>query len=208
MVVTKRVSLQTKGNCDIIDITPEVQEQLAEADMSDGTVTLFVSGSTAGISTIEFESGLLSDFKGMWERNIPRDIPYKHDRTWGEGNGYSHVRASLLGASLVIPFSDKKLGVPGRGRISICPGSDYLTSWLSGLLQLLERYPEGRLIAGAAELGLDITKRWRFPTLVVEAVPELTEIRCTEAEWRIGAAVTLTQIRSRWQASSRRWPTC
>lgn len=111
MVVTKRISLKSKGHCDIIDITPQVQERLAETDISDGTVTLFISGSTAGISTIEFESGLLSDFQGMWERNIPTDIPYKHDRAWGEGNGYSHVRASLLGASLVIPFNGKRLAL-------------------------------------------------------------------------------------------------
>jgi len=64
-----------------------------------------------GISTIEFESGLLSDFERMWERNVPRDIPYNHDRAWGDGNGYSHVRASLLGASLVVPFSDKGLAL-------------------------------------------------------------------------------------------------
>jgi len=111
MVVTKRVSLQTKGNCDIIDITPEVEQQLAETDIRNGIATLFVSGSTAGISTIEFESGLLSDFQGMWERNVPKDIPYKHNSAWGEGNGYSHVRASLLGASLVIPFNEKKLAL-------------------------------------------------------------------------------------------------
>ncbi len=111
MVVTKRISLESKGHCDIIDITPEVREQLAETEVTNGTVTLFISGSTAGISTIEFESGLLSDFQGMWERNVPQDIPYKHDRAWGEGNGYSHVRASLLGASLVIPFTDKRLAL-------------------------------------------------------------------------------------------------
>jgi secondary thiamine-phosphate synthase enzyme len=111
MVVTKRISLKSKGHCDIIDITPQVQQQLAETDISQGTVTLFISGSTAGISTIEFESGLLSDFQGMWERNVPTDITYQHDRAWGEGNGYSHVRASLLGASLVIPFSEKSLAL-------------------------------------------------------------------------------------------------
>ena len=109
MVTTKKISLQTKGHCDIIDITPEVEQQLASTDIRNGTVTLFVSGSTAGISTIEFESGLLSDFQDMWERNIPKDIPYDHDRAWGDGNGYSHVRASLLGVSLVIPFSDGRL---------------------------------------------------------------------------------------------------
>jgi secondary thiamine-phosphate synthase enzyme len=111
MVVTKKISLESKGHCDIIDITPEVQKQLAEAKIKDGTVTLFISGSTAGISTIEYEPGLLSDFKAMWERNIPRDIEYKHDRAWGDGNGHSHVRASLLGASLVIPFTSQKLAL-------------------------------------------------------------------------------------------------
>ncbi len=109
MVITKKISLQTKGNCDIIDITPQVEQQVAETDINNGTATLFVAGSTAGISTIEFESGVLSDFQNMWERNIPQNIPYNHDRRWGDGNGYSHVRASLLGASLVIPFNDKRL---------------------------------------------------------------------------------------------------
>ncbi len=109
MVVTKKISLQSKGNCGIIDITSQVEQQVTESDINSGTATLFVAGSTAGITTIEFESGLLSDFKGMWERNIPRDIPYGHDRRWGDGNGYSHVRASLLGASLVVPFNNKRL---------------------------------------------------------------------------------------------------
>ncbi len=109
MVVTKKISLETKGHCDIIDITHQVEQQVAETGINSGTVTLFVSGSTAGISTIEFESGLLSDFEGMWERNVPRNITYAHDRRWGDGNGYSHVRASLLGASLVVPFNDKRL---------------------------------------------------------------------------------------------------
>lgn len=109
MVVTKKISLQTKGNGDIIDITAQVEQQVAETNINSGTATLFVAGSTAGLSTIEFEPGLLSDFKGMWERNVPQDITYEHDRRWGDGNGYSHVRASLLGASLVVPFSDKKL---------------------------------------------------------------------------------------------------
>lgn len=109
MVVTRNISLQTKGKCDIIDITPQVEQQVAETDINNGTATLFITSSTAGISTIEFESGLLSDFQSMWERNIPQNIPYNHDRRWGDGNGHSHVRASLLGASLVIPFNDKRL---------------------------------------------------------------------------------------------------
>ena len=104
MIVTKRISLQSKGHCDIINITPQVEQQVAETNINNGTAILFVAGSTAGISTIEFESGLLSDFQSMWERNVPKNIHYNHDRRWGEGNGYSHVRASL-----VIPFNDKRL---------------------------------------------------------------------------------------------------
>ena len=109
MVITKKISLQTKGNCDIIDITPQVEQQLAGAGINSGMATVFVVGSTAGISTIEFESGLLSDFKSMWERTVPQNVSYEHDRRWGDGNGYSHIRASLLGASLVVPFNDKRL---------------------------------------------------------------------------------------------------
>ena len=114
MVVTKTIQLQTdptKSQCGvcIIDITPQVEQQIAETGVNNGTVTLFVAGSTAGISTIEFESGLVSDFQNMWERNVPKNIPYNHDRRWGDGNGYSHIRASLLGASLVIPLNNKRL---------------------------------------------------------------------------------------------------
>ncbi len=109
MVVTKRIDIQTRGECDILDITPQVSKQVAGANINSGTVTLFVAGSTAGITTIEFESGLLADFQSMWQRDIPENIPYHHDRRWGDGNGYSHVRASLLGSSLVVPFTDKRL---------------------------------------------------------------------------------------------------
>jgi secondary thiamine-phosphate synthase enzyme len=111
MVLTKRISLQSKGHGEIIDITPEVQKHLADTKLSEGTVTLFVTGSTAGITTIEYEPGLLADFKEMWERIIPQNIPYQHDKAWHDGNGHSHVRASLLGASLVIPFSSKSLAL-------------------------------------------------------------------------------------------------
>ncbi len=109
MVITRKISLQTKGNCDIINITPQVEQQVAEAGINNGIATLFVDGSTAGITTIEFEPGVVADFKSMWQRNIPQNIPYDHDRRWGDGNGHSHVRASLLGASLVVPFNDKRL---------------------------------------------------------------------------------------------------
>jgi secondary thiamine-phosphate synthase enzyme len=109
MVVTKRIDVQTKGYCDLIDITRQVAGQVNESGVNSGTVTLFVVGSTAGVSTIEFESGLISDFQNMWQRIVPQDIPYQHDLRWGDGNGFSHVRASLLGASLVVPFVNKKL---------------------------------------------------------------------------------------------------
>jgi secondary thiamine-phosphate synthase enzyme len=111
MITTDTISLNTKGHCDIIDITPQVEQQLAKAKVDNGTLTLFVTGSTAGITTIEHEPGLLADFKDMWQRLVPEDIPYAHDRAWGDGNGYSHIRASLLGASLVIPFSHKRLAL-------------------------------------------------------------------------------------------------
>jgi secondary thiamine-phosphate synthase enzyme len=111
MIITKKISLQSRGNCDIIDITPEVQKHLAETDIKEGTVTLFITGSTAGITTIEFEPGLLADFKAMWQRIIPQDITYQHDQAWHDGNGHSHCRASLLGASLVVPFANKSLAL-------------------------------------------------------------------------------------------------
>jgi secondary thiamine-phosphate synthase enzyme len=111
MVVTEQISLESQGNCDIIDITPQIRQRLARANIKDGTVTLFISGSTAGLTTIEFEAGLLADFKNMWERTVPQDIPYQHDRAWGDGNGHSHVRASLLGASLAVPFSEGRLAL-------------------------------------------------------------------------------------------------
>jgi len=111
MIVTKKISLSTQGECDIVDITPQVAEQLSQSGMNTGTVTIFVAGSTAGVTTIEFEPGLVSDLQTMWQRIVPKGISYSHDRRWGDGNGYAHVRASLLGASLVVPFSNKSLSL-------------------------------------------------------------------------------------------------
>ncbi len=109
MVTNTRIHVQTKGDCELVDITRQVAQRVEESAVKDGTVTLFIAGSTAGLSTIEFERGLLSDFQSMWERTVPRGIPYSHDAAWGDGNGHSHVRASLLGPSLVVPFTDKRL---------------------------------------------------------------------------------------------------
>ncbi len=108
-VVTKDITLQSRGNCDIIDITSQVAKHVEKSVINNGTVTLFIVGSTAGITTIEFEPNLLSDFKDMWDRVIPQNIPYEHNKTWGDGNGHSHVRASTLGASLTVPFVNKRL---------------------------------------------------------------------------------------------------
>lgn len=108
-VITKDITLQSRGNCDIIDITSQVVKNVEKSGINSGIVTLFIVGSTAGITTIEYEPNLLSDFKNMWDRVIPQNIPYEHNKTWGDGNGHSHVRASTLGASLTIPFVDKKL---------------------------------------------------------------------------------------------------
>ena len=109
MIITKNVSFSTRGDGDIIDITDQVEQQVAGADIDSGVTTVFVAGSTAGITTIEYEPGLIADLQSMWQRLIPKGIPYDHDRRWGDGNGYAHVRAALLGASLTIPFRSKKL---------------------------------------------------------------------------------------------------
>jgi secondary thiamine-phosphate synthase enzyme len=109
MVQTRRIELKTKGHCDIIDITRQVTHEVAQTELRDGTVTIFVPGSTGGVTTVEYESGLVSDLRRLFDRVAPTDIPYQHDRRWGDGNGHAHVRASLLGASLTVPFVDKKL---------------------------------------------------------------------------------------------------
>jgi secondary thiamine-phosphate synthase enzyme len=109
MVLTSTITLQTEGNGETVDITSHIQKEINANNIISGTVTVFVSGSTAGLTTIEYEPGVVSDFADMFERIIPRGIQYGHDRAWGDGNGHSHVRASLLGPSLVVPFTDKRL---------------------------------------------------------------------------------------------------
>jgi len=110
-VTSKTIQLSTKGNCDIVDITSAVAREVGDSGISNGTATIFITGSTAGVTTIEFEPGLVADFKDMWDRVIPQNISYKHDRAWGDGNGHSHVRASLLSASLTVPFINKRLAL-------------------------------------------------------------------------------------------------
>jgi len=109
MIETQQIQIQTKGHCDIIDITGQVSQALRESQAKAGTVTVFVGHSTCGITTVEYEPGLVADVKAAFERLAPQGIGYDHDQRWGDGNGFSHVRASLLGASLVIPFADSQL---------------------------------------------------------------------------------------------------
>jgi len=109
---THRISVSTKGFCDFHDLTPGVKRAVRESGIADGIVTVLVPGSTAGITTIEFESGALRDLRGAIERLAPENIPYDHDARWGDGNGFAHVRAALLGPSLSVPLSrgDLQLG--------------------------------------------------------------------------------------------------
>ena len=93
----------------MVDITAEIASEIKKSDINDGIATIFISGSTAGITTIEYEDGLISDFKEMWERQAPSNIPYQHNQRWGDGNGHAHVRASLQGPSLIVPFASKKM---------------------------------------------------------------------------------------------------
>lgn len=108
-VVTIGINLETKGNGDVIDITEQLSETVRKSGVSAGVATVFVSGSTAALTTIEFEPGLVEDMDEMFERVAPRGREYHHDLRWHDGNGHAHVRASLLGPSLGVPFSEGKL---------------------------------------------------------------------------------------------------
>ncbi|MCW8812570.1 MAG: secondary thiamine-phosphate synthase enzyme YjbQ [Ignavibacteriaceae bacterium] len=108
-IKTFSISVSTKGNCDIVDITDDVNAVIANNKFNEGNVVIFVGGSTAGITTIEYEPGLLKDYPKFFERIAPVNVNYEHDNTWHDGNGHSHVRAAIQGASLTIPFSNGRL---------------------------------------------------------------------------------------------------
>lgn len=103
---TKKFSEQTAGFCDIIDVTAKVREQIEKQKIERGLVTLFVSGSTAALTTIEYEPGLVQDLREFVEKLIPSDRKYHHDDRWDDDNGFSHLRASLFGPSLAIPIEN------------------------------------------------------------------------------------------------------
>ena len=108
-VISKTIQVSSKGENDIIDLTEELSNVVKGSNIENGTVTVFVSGSTAALTTIEYEPGLIADFPEMLSRIVPKNIEYKHDNTWHDGNGHSHVRASLLGPSLTVPVIHGKL---------------------------------------------------------------------------------------------------
>jgi secondary thiamine-phosphate synthase enzyme len=108
-IITDTIFLSTKGNSDIVDITPQIQEIISRSDMEEGQVTVFASGATAAVSTVEFEPGLLMDIPDALNRIAPVNGAYHHDAAWGDGNGNSHVRATLIGASLTVPFVNRTM---------------------------------------------------------------------------------------------------
>jgi secondary thiamine-phosphate synthase enzyme len=108
-VRTVRRSVATRGHGEILDVTPEVAEAVRASGIADGIATVFVTGSTAALTTLEFEPGLVHDLRAAFERLYPRDMEYRHHERWGDDNGHSHVRASMLGPSLVVPVSGGKL---------------------------------------------------------------------------------------------------
>ncbi|MDH7488885.1 MAG: secondary thiamine-phosphate synthase enzyme YjbQ [Anaerolineae bacterium] len=108
-VVTSEERLDTRGHTDILDITARVQAAVSKAGIAEGLAVAFVPGSTASITTIEDESGLHADLRAALERLAPEGAVYQHDRRWGDGNGYAHVRAALLGPSVAVPVQGGRL---------------------------------------------------------------------------------------------------
>jgi len=108
-VVTKKIKLSTKGDTDIINITAETASAVLNTGLKNGSVTIFVPGSTAGITTVEYEPGLVDDLKAFFEKIAPKSGAYQHNIKWKDGNGYSHVRASFLGPGITVPFIDNKM---------------------------------------------------------------------------------------------------
>ncbi len=119
-VKTQRFQVDTKGFGDIVDITGEVAREIEVSRVADGIATVFVPGSTAGITSIEYESGAVSDLKKAIERLAPMDLHYDHDARWGDGNGFSHVRAALMGASFTVPIASGQLQLGTWQQIVLC----------------------------------------------------------------------------------------
>lgn len=108
-IINEKIALETKGNPDLINITDRLKSMLSKEKLKKGSLTAFVIGSTAAITTFEYEDGLIRDMEELYERLIPKGKHYHHDDTWGDANGFSHMRAALQGPSLTIPFDNGKL---------------------------------------------------------------------------------------------------
>jgi secondary thiamine-phosphate synthase enzyme len=108
-VVTRTLSFATKGDAHVVNITSRLHELLEETGLTAGTATVFAPGATAGVTTLEYEQGVVRDFKRLFDQIVPEDQPYAHNVHLGDGNGHSHVRAGLLGPSLVVPFTEGRL---------------------------------------------------------------------------------------------------
>ncbi len=109
MVKTGSIQLNTNGNADVHDITPQVAQVVRSSKVKNGTVTIFCPSSTSALTTIEYESGCVSDLRRLFEEIIPQNREYAHNARWQDGNGHSHIRAALLGPSLTIPFVEGNL---------------------------------------------------------------------------------------------------
>lgn len=109
MLFSDTIEINTKGFSDTIDITDKVKTIVEMSRIDNGLVTVFCNGSTGTVTTIEYESGVINDLQRVLEKIAPSNVPYEHDKRWGDGNGFSHVRAALMKPSLSIPLIDKKL---------------------------------------------------------------------------------------------------
>ena len=110
MIINEEISIKTRGNCHVIDITDHVTERLSRSKLSNGFVVLLQVGSTAGLTTVEYEPGLANhDLAAAFEKIAPQNGTYQHEQTWHDDNGHAHVRATLVGPSLIVPFRDGQL---------------------------------------------------------------------------------------------------
>ena len=130
---TFTLEVKTTGGTDILDLTPAVAAQVKQTGATEGLLTLFISGSTAALTTIEFESGVVNDLRDAIHRLFSQDMPYEHDRRWGDGNGYAHVRAAFVKPSLSIPIAG------GRPRLG---------TWQQIVLLDFDNRPRQRAIQG------------------------------------------------------------
>jgi secondary thiamine-phosphate synthase enzyme len=108
-VETHEIETETKAGTDVVNITDKVEALVRKSKIENGHVVVFVQGSTASVSTMEFEPNLVHDLKNVIGKLVPENAPYRHAKTWGDGNGHSHVRATLMGPSVTIPFEGKRL---------------------------------------------------------------------------------------------------